>query len=274
MAGVIGRLPPLLLALLLAVATPLVGQEPRPAPLLPDDSVVVPDAPLQLRIDAPPSIPAGELLVLDAAGTNATAFRWSLIDDGGNFGPRYRLANNDRTLFFATARPGRYVFVVAASTARDLALQTIVVNVEGAPAPGPGPAPGPAPGPGPGPPAPPAPVIPDGKFGLTRRVYELAKPLADQHGALFREIAGNYSSAASSAAGLASATPQSMRTEVTDRNRQSAGGNREALIGPLFGPLGTAFGELDRSGKLSSKADMIDAFNAVAAGFRLAAGGT
>lgn len=269
MAGL--RLPALLLAALLATGGTLVGGDPQPAPLPSDDAVIVPEQPLELRIEAPDTINAGELLVLDAGDSAATNFRWTLVnDDRPN--ARFRLANGDRTLFFATPTPGRYVFVVAASTPRQLVLEKITVVVAGVEPPAPGPGPGPTPNPQP-PQPPPGPVVPDGRLGLTRKTYDLAKPLAEAYGPLLREVAGNYDSVASEAGGLSSATVASMRAQITERNRATAGTNREALIAPFFGPLGQAIGELERAGKVGTKADCIGAFNEIAAGLRLAAGG-
>lgn len=257
----------------------IVRGDDTPTPVDPEPvAPPAPEQPLQLRIDAPASHPAGELLVLDVGDTTATRLAWSLICD--NPQARYRLANDGRTLFFATPVPGRYVFVVAASTSTQLLLDEVVVTVEPPPPPPAPPTPPAPPGPSvpPGPPVPPpnpppSPPPAPGRLGLTLGAFQLAKPLAGQYGPLLRELAGNYSSVANQGAAIATTTIESLRADVTAKNRASAGTNRDGLLQPLFVPLGAAVADLERSGALRSKADLIDAFNEIAAGLRAAAGG-
>lgn len=243
-----------LIAIGLLVA-PVTGQAPAP---LPSPSVL-------LELDAPPPLRVGDLLEIDASRSAATTLAWTCVVQTGE--PlQFRLANGDRTLFAGTPRPGRYTIVVAGCLGDQLELRTVVVQVEG-----PSPVDPPVP---PSPPSPPGPVLPADRYGLTKVAYDLAAPLAAQYGPLLRELAGNYESVASRGVAVRSMTGPEMRTEVTARNRASAGSNRDSLIPPLFAPLGSACGDVERSGKLATTSDWAVLFREIAAGLRLAAGGT
>jgi hypothetical protein len=230
----------------------VVGQSPGQ-----DADPLGPDSEL-LEVVAPVSVAAGELIEIDATSSAATSVAFQGVSSDLSF----RLANNNRTLFAATSRPGTYQFAVAGCLRDQLALKVVSVVVEGS-----GPEPAPLP-PGPGP-SPPEPTVPGGAFGLTKAVYDMAKPLASQYGALLREVGTNYSAIANTAAGVRSMSYIDMREEVKGRNRATAGANREALLPTLFQPLAQLCGDLERSDKPPSREQWIEAYQAIAEGFAL-----
>lgn len=67
---------------------------------------------LVLSIDGPDSVPPGKLVKLDASATDADVFRWLLV---GGASELYDVAGDGRLVYFATATPGAYTFVLSAA---------------------------------------------------------------------------------------------------------------------------------------------------------------
>lgn len=65
----------------------------------------------QIVLKAPISCDIGELVELDAAGSDATSFTWQVIPDTPNF----RIIENGRKLLFCSGSPGEYLFILAAA---------------------------------------------------------------------------------------------------------------------------------------------------------------
>jgi hypothetical protein len=217
---------------------------------------------LIITVDAPAEVPPGRLVKLDASATEATAFRWTLA---GGAADLYDVTESGRVCYFATATPGKYVFVLAAArnseTAGDpplMALGEVVVVVTGqAPTPGP---------------LPPVPVLPDGRYKLAAYVYGLAATLPATDKPLLQGVASNYAAVASMAAAGVLADPAAMLNATKERNAATAGANRERLLPPLFQPLANRLAELSRAGDLKTLADHITAWQEISTGLSLAGG--
>ena len=250
--------------LCLAVVT-TAGAVPAPTETAFSRTVKTDPAPvseLVIAVDAPAEVPPGKLVKLDASATSATVFRWVLA--GGAI-DLYDVSESGKVCYFATATPGRYVFVVAAARNAEAAgeppvigLGEVVVVVTGqAPTPGP---------------SPPPPSLPDGKYKLAQVAYGLAAKLPATDRPLIQGVATNYAAVASMAAAGVLADPPAMLLATKERNAATVGANRERLLAPLFQPLANRLAELSKSGDLKTLADHVTAWQEIATGLSLAGG--
>lgn len=235
------------------LSAPAVGQLPDPAPLS-----------WSITVDSPGTGQPGRFVELTCVSDGAAEIRWRIV---GAEDDLIRVVDSGRRCLFVSPMPGEFRLVCAASRS-DGALDLVetVVRIEGSrptPGPGPVPTPTPMPGPQPGP----------SRFGLAQKCWALASPLTAAHAPLLRTLAGNYSSVAAQGAAISTATIESMRADVTARNREAAGSSRDSLMQPLFVPLGAAVAEAEKNGQVRSKNDVIELFYEIATGLRAAAGG-
>jgi hypothetical protein len=249
--------------LCLAVIT-TAGASPAPiGPAFPRTVETSQASGLIVTVDAPSEVPPGRLVKLDASATDATAFRWTLA---GGTADLYDVTESGKVCYFATATPGKYVFVVAAcrnaETAGDpplLEISEVVVTVTGT-------------APGPLPPRPPDPSLPDGRYKLAQFAFGLASTLPATDKPLLQGVASNYAAVASMAAAGVLADPPAMLLATKDRNAATVGANRERLLPPLFQPLANRLAELSKAGELKSLTDHIAAWQEISTGLSLAGG--
>lgn len=257
------RLPWKILLCLAVITT--AGASPAPiGPAFPRTVETSPASGLIVTVDAPSEVPPGRLVKLDASATDATAFRWTLA---GGAADLYDVTESGKVCYFATATPGKYVFVVAAcrnaETAGDpplMEISEVVVTVTGT-------APGPTPGP-----VPPSPVLPDGRYKLAQFAFGLASTLPATDKPLLQGVASNYAAVASMAAAGVLADPPAMLVATKDRNAATVGTNRERMLAPLFQPLATRLAELSKAGDLKTLADHVAAWQEISTGLSLAGG--
>ncbi len=210
---------------------------------------------LTVDVDGPETVQPGKLVKLTAGG-NGEAFAWRLAGASADL---YDVSESGKACYFATATPGRYVFVVAAARGNppELLQVEFTITVEGV-------APGPQP-------QPVAPVLPDGRYKLAQFAYDLAKKLPATDKPLLSELGGNYSAVASQAAAGILQTVELIQTTTRTRNAATVKAERERLIPVLFQPLANRLSEMSKAGELSSVADHVTAWQEIAAG--LYAGG-
>lgn len=247
------------------------------APVRADDKIenIPTDTAAAAVIAAPKTAAPGELVKLRAqlvyqrdwlriAGSppeNPPAFRWALADPPNGYEIEDWIFQDGRTCVFATSQSGVYRFVLAgtrldAEGKPRLFLATHTLTVE----------PSRPPGPEPNPPAPPEPDLPDGRFGLARLIYQLAR----QHvPARQRDAAGalaeNYRGiSAQIAAGTLTGAAEIL-AETTAGNRRAVGSNAETWM-PFFQQLAIRLRELDETGELKTPEDFQQAWGEIATG--------
>jgi hypothetical protein len=240
------------------------------------------------RINAPESVDPGEVIIVSVTQIQnppqflyAATYRWKVLENGKIKTNIKEWPDGTSVLFGAgVIRPGERsrVFTIILSIAylyvakekEDITgigqrsvLLTTTITVNGSPSPGPGP---PSPGPNPGP----TPVIPDGKYGLARIVYQLAMdtvppgPRAKGAPVLYNSFNGI---AASVAAGTLT-DPRSLLTQTKTAN-QTALANAGVSAGDwdnFFVALQRVIFPLHSSGKLNTVQDFAEAWREIAAG--------
>lgn len=220
-------------------------------------------APPTAVVEGPNRALPGDLVVLDASRSQAAGFAWVLADSDKTF-----LAVDDgRRVVFATARPGRYTFVLVAATAEAsgaprVALARHVVEI-GAPPPGPGPAPDP-----------PAP-LPPGRFGLAEEARRWAGavslPPADRLRTA-RLVAGNFETVSTAIAAGAVKNVDAALAQLVAANQSALAASEYAAWKNDWNPsFRAAMQKLDEAGRLATLTDVADAFREIAAGLNAVA---
>lgn len=106
-------------------------------------------------VQGPDKADPGDLVILDASQSKGTAFRWVLAYPKDR---TFLAFNDNKTVVFASGKPGEYLFVLVVAGVEKETLQVASAEkrvVIGNPTPGPGP----TPNPGPNPPSPnPSPI--------------------------------------------------------------------------------------------------------------------
>ena len=248
------------------------------APIRADDKIPADTATAAL-IAAPETAAPGELVKLRAqlvyqrdwlriTGSppeNPPTFRWTLADPPEGYEIEDWIFQDGRTCVFATSRPGLYRFVLAgtrldAEGKPRLFLATHTLTVE-RPEP-----PGPEPGPEPTPPEPPEPDLPEGRFGLARLTYQLARQhVPDGSRAVADALAENYRGIAARIAAGTLSEPVEILAETTAGNRRAVGDDAKAWM-PFFQQLAARMRELDQGGELKSPEDFQQAWAEIATG--------
>lgn len=237
------------------------------------------------RINAPESVDPGEVIIVSVSQIQnppqylyAATYRWKVLENGKVKTNVKEWPDGTSVLFGAgVIRPGEgsRVFTIILSVAylyvakdkenitgigQRSVLLTTTITVNGNPNPGPAPGPGPSPGP----------VIPDGKYGLAKIVYQLAMdtvppgPRAKGAPALSNSFNGI---AASVAAGTLT-DPRSLLTQTKTANQTAlanAGVSSNDWDNFFVGLQKTIF-PLHSSGKLNTVQDFAEAWREIAAG--------
>ena len=249
------------------------AQDPFPPGLNPDDLAVLEELltdvspSVTLSVDGPQAAKPGQLLRLDAITDRDAAVLWHAV---GVPADSWDTANGGATLFFATAIPGRYVFLAvcaAQGTGPVPEIRSIehVVTVSG---PVPGPPPGPTP-PVPGPaPTPDVPSLPAGRFGLAQLVYDGVKTLPPSEKPKAALVSQSYLVVSSQIAAGTIRDFNSALGEIRRRNEGKLDPNRAAHVQAWGNPLAQKLADLSKAGKLVGPDDWRAALDETALGLR------
>ncbi len=198
--------------------------------------------PTQKIVGAETVVPPGEVIILSISEIDkkppwlmATSYKWKILD---RHAKDKRTLEHDGSVVFGSGMEPTTTLAMCAVThlyvVKDEANKIVEVGtrtvflfaaVSTGPAPGPGPGPGPGPNPPPNPPPSPDPVFPQGKYGLSKSIYDLAKktvsPSATRQSAA-KALADSFRGIASS---IAAGTLQN----PTDILKQTTASNQSAL---------------------------------------------
>lgn len=239
----------------------------RPVPLAspskrPSEAMPVP------IIDGPATAEPGDLVVLSAERSSGDAMAWVAV----NIEPgRYLEIEQGRKLVFATARPGRYTFVLIAASLIDGDVTALTARHEvviGNPGPGPTPPPGPDPQPQPDPTPQP---LPDGRYKLAEAARGWAASIPEPAREKATALAGAIDATAAQIAAGVLKDFEAINAAAKSANNAALGSDRPAWE-PFFQALDKRLGELWDAGQVSDVADMADVFRETATGLRAVKG--
>lgn len=203
------------------------------------------------QVTGPTDAVPGELVVLDAAKSEAQSYAWTVIPETKN----HRVFEQGKILVLSSGSESKFVVVLAVAKDGQVAQAVHAVVFRAGPHPHPGPAPPP--------PAPPGPDLPDGRYKLAKWAYDNSAGLPKA-----KDIGQCFAATAAKIAAGVLGDPPSVEKDTRDCNRNLLGEPEREQWRGFFAQLKEKLITLDESGELRTLADYQTAWTELAIGLK------